>query len=135
MAEVVAGLVLGGLPIAIELAKSYRTLSRTYAKYRRCGEEVEEFKRRLKVEETTFCTEIQILLASSIGYEEANRVLTCESDGSPLDEDIDKLFRIHLGVSETACFGIMMRIKLRLEAIELFIGKCAPVSGQFSAAG
>lgn len=126
MAEV-AGLVLGGLPIAIELAKQYKSMHRIYSRYRNCGAEVEDFQDRLQVQQTSFCNEIQILLASLTNFETANKILA--EDDHPLGQDADmtKRFAKHLGDSGLACMMIMEKIKGKLSAMERFLGTSAPV--------
>lgn len=106
MAEV-AGLVLEGLPIAIELAKHYKSMDRVYSRYRNCGTEVEEFQSRLHVEQTSFCNEIHILLVSLTNFETANKLLA--EDNHPLLQDVEmtKIFSEHLGDSGLACIVIM----------------------------
>ena len=126
MAEV-AGLVLGGLPIAIELAKHYKTIHKVYSRYQNCGSEVEEFQSRLKVEQTSFCNEIQILLASLTNFETANKILAVEEHPLSNDADLKNKFSRHLGDSGSACMSIMLKIKTRLSAMENYLGNSAPV--------
>jgi len=130
MAET-AGLVLSGLPIAIELAKHYKMISNVFSRYRNCGSEVEEFQSRLKVEQTSFCNEIQILLASLTSFETANKMLA--GDEHPLSNNagMKEKFSRHLGDSGSACMYIMGKIEAGLTAMDNFLGNSAPV-GSYS---
>ena len=127
MAEGVAGLVLGGLPIAIELTKHYKSIYKIYSRYRNCGTEVEEFQNRLNVEQTSFCNEVHLLLASLTNYDTANKILA--EDEHPLTKDVNmqQKFSEHLGDSAVACLTIMTNIESQLYNLEKFLGNSAPV--------
>lgn len=126
MAEV-AGLVLGVLPLAIEVAKRYKSIYKVFSRFKNCGTEVTEFQRRLHVEQTSFYNEIQILLACLTNFDTANKILA--EDNHPLlsDSKTNEKFSRHLGESGTACVGIIGKIDSKLTLIDKFVEKSTPV--------
>lgn len=125
MAEAV-GLVLGVLPLAIEVAKRYKSMYKAFMRYRHCGSEVTEFQRRLHVEQTAFLNELQILLASQTNFDTANRILAEKTQALELDPEADERFARHLGESGVACEGIIVKIESKLSSIEKFLEKSVP---------
>jgi hypothetical protein len=127
MAEAV-GIVLGVLPLAIEVAKRYKWMYKVFSRYKNCGSEVTEFQRRLHVEQTSFCNEVQILLAGLTNFDTANKILAGEDHPLASDSEADERFAYHLGESGTACRGIIEKTKSKLSAIEAFLEKSIPVT-------
>ena len=126
MAEV-AGLVFGVLPLAIESARRYKSMYKVFSRYKRCGSEVTEFQRRLLVEQTSFCNEIQIMLACLTNFDTANKILAEDDHPLASDPETDEKFSRHLGASGTTCVGIIDKIKLNLSFIDGFLAKSTPV--------
>jgi len=126
MAEAI-GIVLGVLPLAIEVAKRYKWMDKVFSRYRNCGNEVTEFQRRLHVEQTSFRNEVQILLACLTNFDTANRILAGEDHPLASDSEADEKFARHLGDSGTACRGIIEKTKSKLSAIQEFLEKSVPV--------
>ena len=126
MAEA-AGLVFGVLPLAIEVAKRYKSMYKVFSRYKNCGSEVTEFQRRLHVEQTSFCNEIQILLACLTNFDTANKILAEDDHPLASDSETDEKFSRHLGESGTACVGIIVKINSKLSSIDNFLEKSTPV--------
>lgn len=122
-----AGLVLGVLPLVVEVAKHYKTVRRLYGRYKNCGPEFAEFQRRLQVEQTAFCNEIQILLASLTNFDTANKLLEEDHHALLSESGIIDKFSQHLGASEQTCLGIIGTIDLKLSMMDKYIEGKMPV--------
>lgn len=127
MAEA-AGLILGVLPLVVEVAKNYKKVHQLYDRYKNCGPEFAEFQRRLQVEQTSFYNEVQILLASLTNLDTASKLI--DQDSHPLlsDPEIVDKFSQHLGNSEQICVDTVEAVRGKLSAMKTYIEARTPVS-------
>jgi hypothetical protein len=141
MAEVIAGLALGALPIIIEAMKAYKTTYGTLHTMRNYSREVERLRKQYERQKQFFENECQLLLLSTMPKNAENADAMIQNlehhmwREMSLNTSVEKLLNNNLDT----CKGIVVDIRealaeveTRLKCFDTIKGQQTPVSGSNS---
>lgn len=122
MAEV-AGLVLGVVPIVLEALRQYERLYRLCKRFKKCKNGVEELLDCLQTQRVIFMNETRLLLASSVGSNDAEAMM--HDDQHPLWHDLATEASVNslLGDSRDALISSGQHINRKMKHFEEEIGR------------
>lgn len=84
-----AELALAIIPLIVCTIENYSTVSKVVSRYRHFSDQADEFFGELDVQCKIFHTTVQLLLAPSVGDEQARRMMQDDNDAMWTDSDLD----------------------------------------------
>ncbi|KAL9106671.1 MAG: hypothetical protein Q9227_008323 [Pyrenula ochraceoflavens] len=117
MAEA-AGVALAVLPLLISAIEDFGKIRQIFRRFRKYGDELNDFQSEIKVQRTIFREECRLLLAQVVGDEDASEMLIDPSHNSWNDEKLDTDMSTYLGSSGDACMENIRMLQKRLRSIE-----------------
>ena len=117
MAEVIAGLVFGVLPLVISAIEHYDDALRPFSNYRNFTPKAQRIHDELETERTIFRTECRLLLSTVAEREIVSKMLVDLHHPSWNDEVVCQRFGHQLGSLGTACSSIVSKINRNLDEV------------------
>jgi hypothetical protein len=118
MAETVAGLVLGVLPLLISAAEHYEDVVRPFKRYKQFSTELKQFQQEVLGHKTVFRNECLLLLSSITDRDTASEMMAEREHPLWANLELTKKLSDQLGSSREACQATVRLIMEELARIE-----------------
>ena len=113
-----ASLALAVLPIVISVAENFSSAARALKRYRHFSSEVGHLSKLVRLQKTIFHGEIKLLLASCVGWDQAEQLLQNTDQSKWNDRELEESFVTRLGNIREPFLDLVQWINAELAEME-----------------